>query len=149
MSDQAVIKEEMSNEDVTASFNEDLIRKYPRANRKVSIHVSSYGLLFASDGAEKGTSIFISPHGVEFQTAKSFSEGTLLKISVTLPDYWQRKQRFVDYTRVDAPNEFRILAKVIKTQDVGKRGRKKIILAQTVNMDEIDEQVLKTFLQEG
>lgn len=149
MDEQSPLKEEAEASPSENSFNEDLIRKYPRSNRKVSIDVASYGLLFATEGTEKGTSIHISPHGVEFQTGKNFPEGSLLKISVTLPDYWQRKQRFVDYTRIDAPNEFRILAKVVKTQDVGKRGKKKIILAQTVNMDEVDEQVLKTFLQEG
>lgn len=131
------------------SFDEDLIRKYPRSNRKVTIEIAAYGLMHTQGAGEKGLSIHISPHGVEFQTAKAFPEGTLLKISVALPDYWQRKQRLVDYSRVDAPDQFRILAKVVKSQDVGKRGKKKVIIAQTVNMDEIDEQVLKHFLQEG
>ena len=32
---------------------------------------------------------------------------------------------------------------------MGKRGKKKLVLVQTVNIDEIDEQVLKTYLQDG
>jgi hypothetical protein len=32
---------------------------------------------------------------------------------------------------------------------VGKRGKKKLVLVQTVNMDVVDEQVLKSYLQDG
>ena len=72
-----------------------------------------------------------------------------MKIHINIPDYWERKQRFVDYRRIDTPGNFRILAKVVSSEEVGKRGKKRIILARTVNMDEVDEQVLKSFLQEG
>ena len=58
------------------------------------------------------------------------------------------KQKFVDYNRTDVPNQFRILAKVIKSEDIGKRGKKKLVLVQTVNIDEVDEQVLKSYLHE-
>ena len=76
-------------------------------------------------------------------------DGTLLKINVTLPDYWNLKQKFVDYGRVDTPGKFKVLAKVLKTEDIGIRGKKKLVLVQTVNIDEVDEQVLKSFLQEA
>jgi hypothetical protein len=32
---------------------------------------------------------------------------------------------------------------------VGRRGKKKIVTVQTVNIDETDELVLKSYLQEG
>jgi hypothetical protein len=144
--------EEQSVEESTVSipsnFHEDMIRKYPKSNRKVSIEVAKYGIVAEGAEEEKGMSIHISPHGVEFQALKNYPEGTLLKISVTLPDYWTRKQKFVEYRRIDAPGQFRILAKVVRTEDVGKRGKKKLVIAQTVNMDEVDEQVLKSYLQE-
>ena len=133
---------------VKSDFNEDMIRKYPKANKKIQIEVVRYGIAAQAGDQEKGQSIHISPYGLEFQASKPYPEGTLLKINVNVPDYWNRKQRFVDYRRIDAPGNFRILAKVVKTEDVGKRGKKKLILAQTVNMDEVDEQVLKSYLQE-
>ena len=131
------------------NFDEDLIKKYPRSNRKVAVDVSAYGLLNEDKADIKAQTLFISPHGIQFQGTRDYAEGTLLKIHVSLPDYWTRKQKFVEYRRIDQPGTFKILAKVVKTEDVGKRGKKKLVLVQTVNMDEIDEQVLKSYLQDG
>lgn len=133
----------------TTDFDENLIKKYPRSNRKINVEIQTYTLLSDTNLEQKSLTSFISPYGLEFQATKDYSPGTLLKILVSLPDYWSRKQRFVDYNRIDTPNTFKILAKVVKTEDIGKRGKKKIILVQTVNMDEIDEQVLKSYLQDG
>lgn len=130
-------------------FNEDLVRKYPRSNRKITVDVAPYGLMRDEASGLKAQTIHISPHGMEFQGNKDFPEGTLLKIHISLPDYWVRKQRFVDYRRVDTPETFKMLGKVVRTEDVGKRGKKKLIVVQTVNMDEVDEQVLKSYLQDG
>jgi hypothetical protein len=132
-------------------FDEDLIVKYPRSNRKMSVNVLPYGLKFDEDPAShtKGQTQFISPYGMQFQGNKAFEEGQLLKIHVNLPDYWIVKQHFVDYRRVDTPGSFRILAKVVRIEDLGKRGKKKMVVVQTVNMDEIDERVLKAYLQES
>lgn len=131
-------------------FDEDLIKKYPRSNRKIALDVMPYGLASLDAAVEaKAQSVHISPHGIEFQASKDYAQGTLLKIHVALPDYWNRKQRFVEYRRVDTPETFKILAKVVRTEDVGKRGKKKMVIVQVVNMDDVDEQVLKSFLQEG
>lgn len=130
-------------------FDEDLVKKYPRSNRKVQLEVAPYGLKLEGDKLERGHSIHISPHGVEFQGTKDYPEGTLLKIQVSLPDYWARKEKLVEYRRIDTPERFKILAKVVRTENVGKRGKKKLVLAQTVNIDEVDEEVLKTYLQNG
>lgn len=131
------------------TFDEDLIRKYPHANRKVGIEVGRFSILQRSGETEAGQSMYISPHGIEFQGTRDYPEGTLLKIQVAIPNYWGRKQKVVEYGRIDAPATFPILAKVLKTADVGKRGKKKVVLCETVNMDESDERVLKAFLQEG
>jgi hypothetical protein len=131
-----------------AVFNEDLVKKYPRSNRRLSLAVARYGL--TSDlSQEEGQTVHISPYGIQFRATETYAEGQLLKIHINIPDYWERKQRFVDYSRIDTPGNFKILAKVVSTEEIGKRGKKRIILARTVNMDEIDEQVLKAFLQEG
>jgi len=129
-------------------FDEDLIKKYPRSNRKITVAVAAYGLVDHSN-EQRAQTLHISPHGLEFQGTQAYADGTLLKIHISLPDYWNRKQRFVEYRRVDTPGTFKVLAKVVRSEDVGKRGKKKIVVAQVVNMDEIDEQVLKSFLQDG
>jgi uncharacterized protein YggU (UPF0235/DUF167 family) len=136
------------NEENTLSFNEDLVKKYPRSNRRLSLNVARYGISTEA-GNEEGLTVHISPYGLQFRVTEEYEEGDLLKIHINMPDYWERKQRFVDYSRIDTPGNFKILAKVVSTEDVGKRGKKKIVLVRTVNMDEIDEQVLKAFLQEG
>jgi len=131
-------------------FDEELVRNYPSSNKKIILSVKPYKLDGEeTDSGEKATTTHISPYGLEFQIPAEYPQGTLLKINVKLPDYWGRKQRFVDYGRIDDPGTFKVLAKVIKSEDVGKRGRKKLVLAQTVNIDSVDEQVLKSFLQEG
>ncbi len=134
------------------NFDSELVTKYPRSNRKVTLEVRPYGLTDEDRDScveDKGQTVHISPYGIEFQGIREYPTGTLLKINVELPDYWARKQRFVDYSRVDNPGQFRVLAKVVKTEDVGKRGKKKRVLVQTVNIDEVDEKVLKSYLQEG
>ncbi len=141
--------EEQDNSVVQKNFNPDLIRKYPRANKKIPLAIAQYGIKIGDDPSGDNHSTFISPHGIEFRSTCDYPEGTLLKIEINLPDYWERKQRFVEYGRVDRPENFRILAKVVKTEDVGKRGKKKMVIAQTVIIDEVDEQVLKSYLQEG
>lgn len=139
---------EITIANVEGGFNCDLIRKYPRSNRRVAVDVLEYGLR-DNDDSPKGTTTHISPFGIEFRSNHHYDEGTLLKIHVAIPDYWARKQRFVEYGRIDTPNTFKMLGKVISSEDIGKRGKRKMILVQTVNMDNIDEQVLKSFLQEG
>lgn len=131
------------------SFDPETIKRYPRANRKLNVGVAQYGLSAEPPTDGNGQTSFISPHGLEFKTSDSFVEGELLKIHIALPEYWNRKQRFVEYARIDTPDHFKILGKVVKTEDLGKRGKKKIVTVQTLVIDEVDEKVLKTFLQEG
>ena len=142
------IAEQIPPQDL-ARFDEDLIKKYPRSNRRIQLDVQPYALLTQANVDQKAHTVHISPHGLEFQTTRDYPQGSLLKIHVALPDYWNRKQRFVEYGRVDTPGTFKVLAKVVRSEDVGKRGKKKLVIVQTENMDEIDEQVLKSYLQEG
>ncbi len=134
-------------------FNEEIIKSYPHAERKVSVEIGPYSLLQDFDpetnkARQKAQTTYISPHGMEFQANKDYPQGTLLKIAVVLPDYWNRKKKFVEYNRIDSPDNFKILARVVASQDIGKRGKKKLITVQTVNIDEVDEKVLKAFLNE-
>lgn len=136
------------------NFNVDLIKNYPHANKKIELDIGTYALEMPEEeiktvDRQKGQTTFISPYGIEFHVTKDYPKGTLLKIKVSIPDYWHRKKQLVDYSRIDNPDTFRILGKVVRTEETGKRGKKKIITVQTVNIDEVDEQILKTFLQEN
>lgn len=137
----------MSQDPNETNFDVDLIRKYPRSNRRLSLNVARYGI--RADCEESGQTVHISPYGIQFRSADQYSEGDLLKIHISLPNYWERKQRFVDYGRVDSPRDFKILVKVVSSEEIGKRGKKKMVVCRTVNMDQVDGQVLKSFLQEG
>jgi hypothetical protein len=130
-------------------FDASLIKKYPRSTRKVSMKYGAYSLSADEESLEVTQSVHISPHGIEFHTTMSYAPGTLLRIHLDIPDYWQRKLRFVQYRRIDQPARFPILAKVISVESIGRRGRKKAVTVQTVSIDETDELVLKNFLQEG
>ena len=142
------------DEQETSEFDLESIKSYPFAERKIQVEIGQYTILQNETSPtpsprQKALTTFISPHGMEIQGTKDYPTGTLLKISVCLPDYWNRKKKFVEYNRVDVPNTFKVLGKVVGSQDMGKRGKKKLILVQTLNIDEIDEQVLKDFLEEG
>ena len=132
-------------------FDSSMVKNYPKSNKKVHLSFVPYGIDSdnASETNAKGQTTFISPFGIEFQGPADFPEGTLLKINISIPDYWSRKQEFVSYSRVDTPSDFRILGKVVQTESLGKRGKKKLILVQTVNIDEVDEKVLKSYLKES
>ena len=98
-------------EGLSILFNEDLVKKYPRSNRRLSLSVAKYGISSAR-GLEEGQTMHISPHGIQFRGTQSYAQGELLKVHINMPDYWERKQRFVDYSRIDTPGNFKILVKV-------------------------------------
>ncbi len=140
---------EGEEKNVTLPFDLDLVRKYPKANRRLALEVAEYSAFDMNHTPEHQIhTTFISPHGIEFQGSKQYEDGALLKIQISLPNYWDFKQKFVEYSRVDRPATFKLLARVVRTEVVGKRGRKKIVVAKTVNIDEIDEKILKSFLEE-
>lgn len=132
-------------------FDPELITSYPKSKKKVHLQVREFSVLkeYEEKKPSKSQSIHISPYGVEFQVPEDYQEGTLLKIDITLPNYWARKQQFVEYARIDSPKTFKILAKVVESEDIGKRGKKKLVKVQTLNIDETDVQVLTEFLNEG
>ncbi len=133
---------------VKNQFDKTLIRDYPKSNRKVTLEVGPYNLSAGKSADVATHSMHISPFGLEFAAPCDFPQGSLLRIDVSIPDYWSRKKKFVEYQRIDAPNTFRILGKVVGSEEFGKRGKKKLITIQTVNIDEVDDQVLKSFLEE-
>ncbi len=139
----------LPEENQVQSFDIDLVKKYPRSNRRLNMDISPYTIGSDENALEAASTLHISPYGIEFRTSEHYEKGSLLKIHLAIPDYWNRKQRFVEYGRVDEPGRCKILVKVVASEDVGRRGKKRAVVCRTVNMDQVDEQVLKSFLQEG
>lgn len=125
-------------------FDERMVKA--TTERRIPLEISTYSL--DQQETVKSHSTHLTMHGIEFPSSSNYARGTLLRINVYLPDFWQRKRKLVNYQRVDPPEHFRILAKVVKIDMQCKKSRKKLVLAQTVNMDEIDEKVLSSWLQE-
>ena len=125
-------------------FDERMVKA--TAERRIPLEISAYSL--DQQETVKSHSTHLSMHGIEFASSSDYARGTLLRINVFLPDFWRRKRKLVNYQRVEPPEHFRILAKVMKIDVHCRKSRKKLVLAQTVNMDEIDEKVLSSWLQE-
>ena len=137
------------DEDFTSkeSFDTKLVYNYPSAEKKVQINIHRIDMKKSTKNSfAKVFTTFISPHGLAFKGSAELKTGTLLKIDVKIPDFWSRKQRFVEYKRINTPNFFRLLAKVVHNNPIGIRSRKRLILAKTVNIDPIDQKVLSEYI---
>ena len=135
-------------DDEKNEVDESLFFNFPKTNKKIELKVKRYEFMSEKKGA-KSQSTRIGSEAVEFRSPKDFEVGTLLKISISIPDYWDRKQQFVNYSRVDEPSELSILAKVIKSTKSGKRSRNRMVVAKTVNISEEDEKLLEEYLKNG
>ena len=124
------------------SFDEKLLYSYPRSNQCMPVRVGHYSI--RRQNHVDGYTTHISPHGIEFISEASYERGSLLRIDVVMPGYWQRKHQLVDYQRVDHPDSFAIFARVIRSEPSSRKAKK--ILAQTVNVDEIDHEILVSYL---
>ena len=125
------------------SFDEKLLYSYPHSNQCMPVRVGHYSI--KNQEHVDGNTTHISPHGIEFVSEESYERGSLLRIDVVMPGYWQRKHQLVDYQRVDHPDSFAIFARVIRSEPSSSRRSKKI-LAQTVNIDETDQEILVSYL---
>ena len=131
------------------NFDISLIKKYPKSQKRVPLFVGPVSVREDRGEKENSSSTHISPHGIEFKTEERFNDGDLVKIQVNIPDFWKRKQKFVNYTRIDCPENFRILAKVVKTDILGKNKKKQLVTVQTLVIDSVDEQVLEEYIKGG
>lgn len=129
-------------------FDISLVRDYPKSNRRVGIEVERYriGNREIAETA-KIEAVHVSPYGLEFVGQHNYEVGTLLKIHINIPDFWERKSRYVNYNRIDSPSNIKVLGKVVISEEAGRRIKKRSIVVETVNIDEIDERVLIEFLR--
>ena len=127
-------------------FDEKLVREYPRSSRRIVLQIRHYSI--SNHAQTTGYTTHLSPHGIEFISNIKYMHGALLRISISLPNYWQRKRRLVDYHRVDQPRSFDIFARVVRNDPTSKKDNTRMVLAQTLNIDRVDTQILTSYLAE-
>ena len=128
-------------------FDPKQIYDYPNAERKVQMIVGRVDMKQNTKySSEKVHSTFLSPFGIEFKGSPEIQVGMLLKVQIIIPDYWARMQRIVEYKRINTPEDFRVLIRVVETKRFGVRSRKRIIVSKVVNIDPIDKRVLSEYL---
>ena len=91
----------------------------------------------------------ISTAGVMFHGNLGVAVGSLVRVWIEMPDYWARKSRHVGYRHTNAPTYFQMLARVVGCEDSPRKNAKYQILCQTLNLDPVDEAVLKDYLSGG
>ncbi|MCY4380268.1 MAG: hypothetical protein OXC40_01685 [Proteobacteria bacterium] len=132
-------------------FEDQKIKEFPKSKKKVVLEIKQYNICARDSQANlvKTQSNYISPYGMTFQSATDYSEGELLKIDVALPNYWQKKRNFINYTRVNTPKSFPVIARVINKYKATRKKFKNTIAVQTLSMDDTDEKVLRCYLEES
>jgi len=130
------------------SFSDDFIVNYPKSKKKVYLNIKNFNINESTIKQTKTFSTYISPYGIQFKVKENYENDTLLKIYINIPKYWSLKQQFVQYNRVDFPENFYILGKVIQCREIGKRNKLRLITVKIIIMDDIDAKALKFYLHE-
>ena len=132
------------------NFDRELITTYPHSNIKLGIFVKPYGFAYEDIINDEvninAETIYLSPFGIEFFSDRVFEKDQLVKISIKIPYFWEIKKKFVNYSRVNTPEILQTIGKVISCRKNIRRNRN-IITSEILNMDKIDEKVLKYFLE--
>ncbi len=142
---------ESGSEDIIPQVNVDLIRNYPKSNKRVPLYVDYYKVdSFLTDNCcierSNTQSTHISPHGVEFKTEVKYNVGDLLKMDVFVPNYWNRKKKLVEYDYLSniEPLSFKILGRVIERI---QSGNKFLVTLETLVIDDLDREILTSFIK--
>lgn len=121
-------------------------KEFSLVARKVPIRISEFRINPLKNQSLETETISLSSKGLLFSIPMPFRPGTLLRAAIELPDFWARKSALVGYKHTDAPTSFQMLVRVVSFQEVLRKGKKFEILAETVNIDPVDDQVLSEFL---
>lgn len=115
-------------------------------NKKIPMRFCEFKISNNQAKMLTGETASISNHGLMFNSPVPFGIGSLLRVWVEMPDYWARKSRRVDYRQTEAPTYFQVLARLVHTVEVGKKGSKHQLTCQILNLDPVDEEVLVDYL---
>jgi hypothetical protein len=114
--------------------------------KKVGIRYCEYKISNQPAKMLASETISLSTQGISFVSSVNFPKGTLLRVWVEIPNFWNLKSKLVEYSHTDAPEYFQMLSRSVFVEENGKRNPKFNILAETVNLDPADERLLSEFL---
>ncbi len=125
-------------------------RAHVRYTKKIPLEYEEYNVYLSDDIGQVNfigsSTINISTGGLLFNSIKPYKLGTLLKIKISIPSYWDRKSKLVKYGHVLKPKSMSILGRVTRVDSLSVK-RKFRVAIQTLNIDAVDEKVLNEFLQ--
>lgn len=134
-------------------FEDQKIKGYPQSKKKVTLKIKQFNIRTIASQKSKNTlktqSNHISPYGMTFHSSAEYNEGDILKIYVAIPNYWQKKLHFINYTRINTPKSFPVIGRVINKSMTNQRKNKNCFSVQTLSMDDTDEKVLRGYLEES
>jgi hypothetical protein len=114
--------------------------------KKVNIRYCEYKISNQPNKMLAGECVALSTKGMSFVSAVNYPRGTLMRVWVEIPNFWNLKSKLVDYGHTDAPEYFQMLVRSVQVEEKGKRTISYTILAETVNLDPADEKLLSEFL---
>lgn len=115
-------------------------------SRKVPVKYCEYKISTTPKHMVTSETVAMSVAGLQFPILAPMTVGSLLRIWIEMPDYWARKSRHVGYRHTEAPTYFQVLARVTQNEEVNKRTHKYQVLCQILNLDPVDEVILKDYL---
>jgi len=115
-------------------------------NSKVPISISHFKINEDSKLQVESFAVFSNAKSFSFQSGYSFHPQSLLRVSISLPNYWQRKSKHVGYSHTYAPTSFQVLVRVVDVFESQRKTRVFDIVCGVVNIDSVDEQILSEFL---
>jgi len=115
-------------------------------SKVIPIRFNCYKVADSFKDMSKSKTITVSSAGLTFLSTRAFELGSLIRIYVELPEFWQRKSSLVQYAQTEIPTYFQILARLVKIYELGNTGTLFQFLGETVNIDSIDKQVLENYL---
>jgi hypothetical protein len=116
-------------------------------SKKIPLKFCEYKISNLENSMQKSNSTGISLNGLTFIAGKNFEKGTLLRVWLEVPNYWEKKSKYVDYKHTEAPAHFQVLSRVLTSQEIDKKKSCYHIFCENLNIDPIDENVLNEFLK--
>lgn len=145
-------KTKKGDQDLISSLAPEWVDKnasspFPLVSKKIPLKFCEYKISNLEQSMQKSNSTSISRGGVTFLAEKNIAKGTLLRIWLEVPHYWEKKSKYVDYKHTEAPSHFQVLSRVVNSQEMDKKKSSYHIICENLNMDPIDENVLNEFLK--
>ena len=114
--------------------------------KKIPMKFAEFKISNVANKMLSAETIAISAEGLSFYSPVSIPLGTLTRVWLEIPDYWAKKSKHVSYRHTDAPSYFQVLCRVQAAEETGKRNQKFQLTAVIVNLDPVDEKVLRDYL---